>query len=145
VYFEFKSGPGKLTNTGAIQPDGKAAIELTVPFKHYEAQRLALAILAHLQAWEVIRLWTHRHSASRFPTYELAPAAENSAKTTTDPNRPVMNGLNQDQPENRKPMAQPPRKGVALPASPTESGATPTNHVNTTKRMRDMNDELFNR
>lgn len=80
VYLELRSGPGKLTNTGAIQPDGKAAVELTIPFKYYEVQRLALAVLAYVQAWEVVRLLTHRQSASRFPAYEIAPAAENVAQ-----------------------------------------------------------------
>ena len=46
VYLELKSGPGKLTATGAITPDGQPQVAVNVGFKLYEAQRLAATVLA---------------------------------------------------------------------------------------------------
>ena len=73
IYVELKNGPGKLTNTGAIQPNGRPAAEITIPFKTYEAQRLALEVLAYLHAWDVMRLGAQRELISGFPPYLLSP------------------------------------------------------------------------
>jgi hypothetical protein len=142
VYFEFKNGPGKLTNTGAIQPDGKAAVELTVPFKHYEAQRLALTVLAHLQAWDVVRLLTHRQSASPFPAYELAPAAENDEKVSKEAtpaaNRPVSMASPPVRPGNGNSIGQPAKKGGAASqpkSAPAQKGQRNRNHPKTGARI----------
>jgi len=54
VYVELKSGPGKLTHTGAITPNGPAKVEVNVPFKLYKARRMATAVLAYLHAWDVL-------------------------------------------------------------------------------------------
>jgi hypothetical protein len=56
VYVELKTGPGKLTPTGAITPSGKPRVEINVGFKLYEARRMAAAILAYIHAWDVHRL-----------------------------------------------------------------------------------------
>lgn len=145
VYFELKRGPGKLTNTGAIQPDGKAAVELTVPFKHYEAQRLALTVLAYLQAWDVVRLLTHRQSASPFPAYEAAPAAENGEKVSKEAtpaaNRPVSMASPLARPGNGNPMGQLANKGGA--ANRPKSVPVPKSQRNRVKRVQDINEELF--
>jgi hypothetical protein len=77
VYIELKAGPGKETATGAITPAGPARVEVNVSFSRHEAQRLALAVLAYLQAWEVVRMMTHRQQAGRMGPYELVPASSN--------------------------------------------------------------------
>ena len=59
VYVELKSGPGKLTPTGAITPSGPAKVEVNVTFKLYEARRMAAAVLAYLHAWDVLRMMYH--------------------------------------------------------------------------------------
>ncbi len=73
VYMELRNGPGRLTNTGAIQPDGKPAAEIMIPFKTHEVRRLALETLAYMQAWDVVRLAAHCESVSGLPTYLLSP------------------------------------------------------------------------
>jgi hypothetical protein len=59
VYIELKTGPGKLTNTGAITPNGKPEVEVNVGFKLYEARRMAASVLAYIQAWDVMRMMYH--------------------------------------------------------------------------------------
>jgi hypothetical protein len=59
VYVELKSGPGKLTPTGAITPHGAATTAVNVPFKLHEARRMAASILAYLHAWDVMRMMVH--------------------------------------------------------------------------------------
>lgn len=59
VYIELKTGPGKLTNTGAITPDGPAIAEVNVGFKLYEARRMAASVLAYIYAWDVMRMMYH--------------------------------------------------------------------------------------
>ena len=39
VYVELKSGPGKLTSTGAVTPAGPAQVEVNVAFKQHESRR----------------------------------------------------------------------------------------------------------
>jgi hypothetical protein len=74
VYVELKSGPGRLTPTGAIQPQGRAATEVNVGFKLYEARRLAAEVLAYLQAWDVYRMMTFQEMAGQPPAYLLSPS-----------------------------------------------------------------------
>ncbi len=59
VYIELKTGPGKLTNTGAIMPNGPAKAEVNVGFKLYEARRMAASVLAYIHAWDVMRMMYH--------------------------------------------------------------------------------------
>ena len=59
VYIELKTGPGKLTNTGAITPNGPAIAEVNVGFKLYEARRMAASVLAYIHAWDVMRMMYH--------------------------------------------------------------------------------------
>jgi hypothetical protein len=75
VYFELKSGPGKLTPTGAVMPDGRPEVEVNVGFKLYEARRLAATVLAYIQAWDVMRMLANKHAVSPPITYLLVPTA----------------------------------------------------------------------
>ena len=52
VWFELKTGPGKETETGAIQPAGEPTIDISIALTKEEARRLALAVLAYIQAAE---------------------------------------------------------------------------------------------
>lgn len=80
VYIELKTGPGKVTNTGAITPNGKPEVEVNVGFKLYEARRMAASVLAYLHAWDVIRMMCHhgvmadQQMVSRPAPYLLVPA-----------------------------------------------------------------------
>jgi hypothetical protein len=97
VYIELKTGPGKLTNTGAITPHGKATIEVTVSFKLYEARRMAAEVLAYIHAWDVMRMMAHhgmmtRHNVagsengvSKPPPYTLVSATSASKSVRTGP------------------------------------------------------------
>ena len=75
VYIELKSGPGQLTATGAIMPDGPAAAVVNVGLKLYEARRLAAAVLAYLQAWDVLRILAHKETVSPPAAFVLTPTA----------------------------------------------------------------------
>jgi hypothetical protein len=75
VYIELKSGPGKLTATGAVMPDGKPQVEVNVGFKLYEARRLGATVLAYIQAWDVMRMLANKHAVSPPITYLLVPTA----------------------------------------------------------------------
>lgn len=74
VYIELKTGPGKLTPTGAITPNGQPTAEVNVAFKTYEAQRMALSVLAYLHAWDVMQMMVHQHLVSKPMPYLLVPA-----------------------------------------------------------------------
>jgi hypothetical protein len=75
VYVELKSGPGKLTATGAVMPDGRPEVEVNVGFKLYEARRLGATVLAYIQAWDVMRMLANKHAVSPPITYLLVPTA----------------------------------------------------------------------
>lgn len=95
VYIELKSGPGRLTATGAVTPAGKPQAAVNVSFKRYEAQRLAAAVLAYIHAWDVQRMMTHRQLVGHPAPYRLSAAEapeEPPAVTTTTPPIPQGNG-----------------------------------------------------
>ncbi|MCB0008766.1 MAG: hypothetical protein KDE04_20010 [Anaerolineales bacterium] len=71
VYVELKSGPGKLTPTGAITPNGKPQVEVNVGFKQYEAQRLAATVLAYIHAWDIHRIMVHQQLVGQPAPYLL--------------------------------------------------------------------------
>jgi hypothetical protein len=75
VYVELKSGPGKLTPTRAITPNGPAKVEVNVTFKLYEARRMATAVLAYLHAWDVLRMMMHQQSVGQPTPYLLVATA----------------------------------------------------------------------
>jgi hypothetical protein len=130
VYVELKTGPGKLTDTGAITPNGKAKIEVNVSFKLYEARRMAAEVLAYIHAWDVMRMMYHhgvvgnQNMVSKPSPYTLvsATSASNSirmapANGVSKPNgaaRPPVVG-NNGRPVTRK-TSQP--TATAKPAPP---------------------------
>jgi len=75
VYIELKSGPGQLTLTGAITPNGRADTEVNVPFKLPEARRLAAEVLAYLHAWDVYRMMAFYQAVGQPSAYPLSPPA----------------------------------------------------------------------
>lgn len=96
VYIELKSGPGKLTNTGAITPNGPAKVEVNVGFKLYEARRMAASVLAYIHAWDVLRMMANRQIVSQPAPYSLVSATseDNGVKMTAAPAKaaPKSNG-----------------------------------------------------
>ncbi|MEW5985035.1 MAG: hypothetical protein AB1791_00210 [Chloroflexota bacterium] len=87
VYFELKSGPGKVTSTGAITPNGPAAVEVNVAFKLYEARRLAAAVLSYIQAWDVLRMLANQHLPGKPTPYPLASSQANGHGSSDKPAR----------------------------------------------------------
>ncbi|MCA9872127.1 MAG: hypothetical protein KC441_00670 [Anaerolineales bacterium] len=100
VYIELKTGPGKLTNTGAITPNGPAKVEVNVGFKLYEARRMAASVLAYIHAWDVMRMMCHhgviadQQMVSRPLPYLLVPAtsAANDIRSAPANGVPKPNG-----------------------------------------------------
>lgn len=80
VYVELKSGPGKLTPTGAVTPAGKATVEVNVGFKLYEARRMSAAVLAYLCAWDVMQMLEHRDAIGRPPPYLIVSATSDGSE-----------------------------------------------------------------
>jgi hypothetical protein len=137
VYVELKSGPGKLTATGAVMPDGKPQVEVNVGFKLYEARRLGATVLAYIQAWDVMRMLANKHAVSPPITYLLvptaaegngrAPATVNGQPSVENRQSPIANG--HGRPATRHgpglPAAVPaPGNGAACPA-PAPAAAVP--------------------
>ena len=54
VWISLEQGPGEVIGKGAVKPAGKPEVVVNVPLTVWEARRLAMAVLAHLQAWEVV-------------------------------------------------------------------------------------------
>ena len=94
VYIELKTGPGKLTNTGAITPNGPAKVEVNVGFKLYEARRMAASVLAYIHAWDVMRMMVNQQMVSRPLPYLLVPATSvaNGIQVTPANGAPKPNG-----------------------------------------------------
>ncbi len=90
VYIELKTGPGKLTNTGAITPNGPAIAEVNVGFKLYEARRMAISVLAYIHAWDVMRMMVHQQMVSPPTPYLLVSTTSeaNGVKTNGVPPEP---------------------------------------------------------
>jgi hypothetical protein len=126
VYIELKTGPGKLTNTGAITPNGPAKVEVNVGFNLYAACRMAASVLAYIHAWDVMRMLSNREMVSQPAPYLLVSATSeaNSAKTTpangvSKPNgatKPPVVAANNGRPVTRK-TAQPATAAKPSPAT----------------------------
>jgi hypothetical protein len=56
VWLEIQNGPGEVVGQGAIKPKGKPDASVSVPFTIEEARKLAYAVLAYVQAWEVAQM-----------------------------------------------------------------------------------------
>ncbi len=74
VYIELNTGPGKLTNTGAIKPNGKPEVEVNIGFKLYEARRMAASVLAYIHAWDVMRMMVNQGMVGQPSSYTLVSA-----------------------------------------------------------------------
>jgi hypothetical protein len=83
VYIELKTGPGKLTNTGAITPNGSAIVEVNVGFKLYEARRMAASVLAYIHAWDVMRMLVNQKMVSPPSPYLLVSTTSEANNVTT--------------------------------------------------------------
>ena len=81
AYVELKTGPGKLTATGAITPGGKATSETNVVFDLPQARRLGQAVTAYLHTWEIMRMMQFRHVVGQPLRYELVSASNDAALT----------------------------------------------------------------
>jgi hypothetical protein len=90
VYIELKAGPGQITETGAIMPNGKPEVEVNIAFKLYEARRMAASVLAYIHAWDVMRMMVNQQMVSRPTSYLLVPAT--SATSDVQVNVPKLNG-----------------------------------------------------
>lgn len=128
VYIELKSGPGKLTSTGAITPNGPAKVEVNIGFKLYEARRMAASVLAYIQAWDVMRMRVNQHLVSLPTPYLLVSATSESNGVKAEPTNstPKQNGVvktpvvvaNSDRPVTRK-TNQP--AAITQPSPPANS------------------------
>lgn len=56
VWFQVQNGLGEKIGAGAVKPVGKPEVEISVPLTVQEARKLGFAMLAYLQAWEVVRM-----------------------------------------------------------------------------------------
>jgi hypothetical protein len=94
VYIELKTGPGKLTDTGAITLNGKPEVEVNVAFKLFEARRMAASVLAYIQAWDVLRMMANQQMVSRPAPYLLVPAtsAVSGIQVAPENDEPKPNG-----------------------------------------------------
>jgi hypothetical protein len=132
VYIELKTGPGKLTNTGAIKPDGKPTVEVNVGFKLYEARRMAASVLAYIHAWDVMRMMYHhgvvgnQEMVSQPPSYTLVSATSkvNGSKVTPANGSSKSNGVPKSSAaasKNGRPVTRkdPPSKVTSTNASAT--------------------------
>jgi hypothetical protein len=89
VYVELKRGPGKVTPTGAITPNGRAEVEVNVTFKRHEARRMGAAVMAYLQAWEVLRMLGQQRVVGQPAPYLLVAAGREAARNGEANGRPV--------------------------------------------------------
>lgn len=127
VYIELKSGPGRLTPTGAVQPQGRATTEVNVGFKLYEARRLAAEVLAYLQAWDVYRMMTFQEMAGQPPAYLLSPSTgrveipDPAPRSASEP----AGGLNSGQPAVAGNGTQPKANSVGERTSDRPAAAQP--------------------
>jgi hypothetical protein len=103
VYIELKTGPGKLTNTGAITPNGQAIAEVNVGFKLYEARRMAASVLAYIHAWDVMRMMYH-HGVVGNQDMVSKPSPYLLVSTTSEANGVKTNGVPEPNGATRSPV-----------------------------------------
>ncbi|MCP4284076.1 MAG: hypothetical protein GY792_06450, partial [Gammaproteobacteria bacterium] len=125
VYIELKTGPGKLTNTGAITPKGPAKTEVNVGFKLYEARRMAASVLAYIHAWDVMRMMINQEMVSQPSSYLLVSTTSEVNGSKAAP----ANGALKPNDATRPPAAAP-QNGRPV----TRKGQSPKGHGTTTKK-----------
>jgi hypothetical protein len=111
AYIELKSGPGKLTDTGAIMPAGQATTAVNVSFKRYEAQRMGATVLAYLRAWDTVRMLAHQELVGAPPAYLLVPTVSEAELAAA----PMPNGNGRN---GQKPQPEVKATAVSAPAQP---------------------------
>ena len=132
AYLELKMGPGKLTNTGAITPNGPAKVEVNVAFKLHEARRMAASVLAYIQAWDVLRILAHKQIVGQPAPYLLVATSsehngvpnmttklENSVAQANGTGK-LQPGMANGRPVTRKDVVKP--NGVAANSTNEKSG-----------------------
>ena len=132
AYLELKMGPGKLTNTGAITPNGPANVEVNVAFKLHEACRMAASVLAYIQAWDVLRILAHKQIVGQPAPYLLVATSsehngvpnmttklENSVAQANGTGK-LQPGMANGRPVTRKDVVKP--NGVAANSTNEKSG-----------------------
>ena len=65
VWLRLENGPGQVIGEGAVKPAGEPEAVVNVPLTVWEARRLAFAILAHLDAWEVMMFGQRMRGGNR--------------------------------------------------------------------------------
>ena len=141
VYVELKSGPGKLTPTGAVTPAGKAArgarVEVNVGLKLYEARRLGAAVLAYLRAWDVMQMYEYRDAIGQPPPYLIVPASSDG----------IDNGRGDQEAASQSGTTGVPGEPAALSESESSSHANGStqapNKAAAVARARQTAEELF--
>ncbi len=121
VYIELKSGPGKLTPTGAVTPAGPAQVEVNVAFKRHEARRLAATVLAYLHAWDVVRMMAQRTAVGKVRPYALVPT-EGVRRAERGPGPEFTEGVRSEEGVRNGENSSTPHSALATPHS---SLATP--------------------
>lgn len=91
VYIELKTGPGRLTGTGAITPFGNPDVTVNVSFKLHDARVLAETVLAYIQAWDVLRIFSNQKTVSKPSPYLLLqnPTALATTISSANAGRPM--------------------------------------------------------
>lgn len=119
VWWDFQAGPGKLTPTGAITPAGEPICKIKVRMGLNDARRHASAVLAFLQAWDVLRLSQHKEKVSGFPPYTLATYGTNveEGAIQRDEVIPVAPPANSVKPNGTAAQHPPPGNNGTLPSA----------------------------
>ncbi len=129
VYVELKTGSGKLTNTGAITPNGPAKVDVNVGFKLYEARRMAAEVLAYIHAWDVLRMIANQHLVSQPSPYLMVSTMSEANRAGTTPPResPKPNGaakLPAIAGSNGRPVTRKNKPASKADSSPDANGCT---------------------
>jgi hypothetical protein len=120
VYVELTRGPGNVTPTGAITPNGRPETAVNVGFDAHQARRMAATVLAYLRAWDVHRMMVHQDQAGAPPPFSLVPAGRGNGRSAgaamaSEAQMPVADGG-----ENGRLAA---RKGKAMASEETAVSA----------------------
>jgi hypothetical protein len=125
VYVELTRGPGKVTPTGAITPNGRPETAVNVGFDAHQARRMAATVLAYLRAWDVHRMMVHQDLAGDPAPFSLVPAGRGNGRSAGAATASEARILAADGRGNGRPVTP---KGDAPP--PTTQTAVATNSNN---------------
>ena len=94
IIIELANGPGEVIGQGAIKPKGKPTAQVAIFLSRWEARKLALAVLEHLQAYAMLQVIgladqvTPAQEQEAEDVGERAGAAVEPVTTKTAQNRP---------------------------------------------------------